>query len=288
MDKVVEGGERSAETRPAEGAAAPRERSGGVQSIERAFAILEAIVERRDGISLAELSKRVGLHNSTTFHLVRTMVALGYIHQVKETKRYRIGRRLFTLAAGAVDEIELANLALPVLEGLSHATGESAHFAIRSGDDIVVVAKTTGSGMFQTNDRVGVVRPAHATALGKVLLASLAADELGRFLAGRARRRHTPKTMVEAETLQREIDEVRARGVAYDDGEYDAETRCVAVPVRDFTGRVAGAIGISGPIWRLSAQALQHKAELVREAADAMSRALGRGAEPPPRRGAKG
>jgi len=210
-----------------------------------------------------------------TFHLVKTMVMLGYIEQSKDSKRYRVGRRLFTLAAGALDEIELVNLATPVLEGLTRATGECSHFAIRSGDNIVVLAKTAGSGMFQMADRVGVVRPAHCTALGKVLLAALSPEQADRYLSGRELRRFTPKTIVEPDALLRELKDVRRTGIGFDDGEFDAEARCVAVPVRDFTGQVAGAIGLSGPIWRLSIQALQEKAQQVREAAADLSRELG-------------
>jgi IclR family transcriptional regulator, KDG regulon repressor len=252
----------------------PRER-GGIQSLERAFAILEEIARNRDGIALAELSKRVGLHNSTTFHLVKTMLSLGYVEQPRDSKRYRIGRRLFTLAAGALDEIELVNLATPVLEKLTRDTGECSHFAVRSGDTIVVLAKTAGSGMFQMADQVGVTRPAHCTALGKVLLAALSPEQLGRYLAAHELRRFTARTIVDGEALSREIDAVRRNGIGFDDGEFDAEARCVAVPVYDFTGRAAGAIGISGPVWRLSIRALQEKAELVRKAATALSRELG-------------
>jgi IclR family KDG regulon transcriptional repressor len=250
-------------------------RSGGIQSIERAFAILEEVARARDGIGLAELGKRVGLHNSTAFHLVKTMVSLGYIQQAKDSKRYRIGRQLFTLAAGALDEIELVTLATPVLEGLTQATGECSHFAIRSGDNIVVLARTAGSGLFQMTDRVGVVRPAHCTALGKVLMASLAPSRLERYLGAAELRRFTSKTIVERDALMRELAEVARTGIGFDDGEFDAEGRCVAAAVRDFTGQVAGAIGISGPIWRLSIQAIQAKAEQVREAADELSRELG-------------
>ena len=250
-------------------------RGGGIQSLERAFGILEEVARNRDGINLSELSKRVALHNSTTFHLVKTMVSLGYIQQSKDSKRYRIGRRLFTLAAGALDEIELVNLATPVLESLTRATGECSHFAIRSGDNIVVLAKTAGAGMFQMADRVGVVRPAHCTALGKVLLAALTPAQIERYVASHELRRFTPKTIVERDALVREIEDVRRTGIGYDDGEFDAEARCVAVPVRDFTGQVAGAIGLSGPIWRLSIQALQEKAQQVREAAVDLSRELG-------------
>jgi IclR family transcriptional regulator, KDG regulon repressor len=250
-------------------------RGGGIQSIERAFAILEEVARNRDGISLSELSKRVELHNSTTFHLVRTMVSLGYVEQSRDSKRYRIGRHLFTLAAGALDEIELVKLATPVLESLTRATGECSHFAIRSGDSIVVLAKTVGAGMFQMADRAGVVRPAHCTALGKVLIAALTPAQIARYVDSHELRRFTPKTIVERDAILREFEQVRRGGIGFDDGEFDAEARCVAVPVRDFTGQVAGAMGLSGPIWRLSIQSLQEKAQQVREAALDLSRELG-------------
>jgi len=260
---------------PVEKAADPDKERGGVQSIARAFAIAEEIARNREGIGLAELSKRVGLHNSTTFHLVKTMVQLGYVSQLADSRKYRIGRRMFTLAAGALDEIELVSVATPVLEKLTGETGEYSHFAIRSGEQIVVVAKTAGTGIFQLVDRTGAVRPAHATALGKVLLAALAPPQLARYMETCDLHPFTAKTIVEREALLREIEEVRRKGLAFDDGEFDAEARCVAVPVRDFTGRVAGAIGMSGPMWRLSLQALQEKSKYVREAAVALSAELG-------------
>lgn len=257
----------------------PGKARGGVQSIERAFAIAEEVARNREGIGLAELSKRVGLHNSTTFHLVKTMVQLGYVSQLADSRKYRIGRRMFTLAAGAMDEIELVSVATPVLEKLTRETGEYSHFAIRSGEQIVVVAKTAGTGIFQMVDRTGAVRPAHATALGKVLLAALSPSQLERYLETCELRKFTAKTIVEREALLREIEEVRRKGLAFDDGEFDPEARCVAVPVRDFTGRVAGAIGMSGPMWRLSLQALQEKSKYVREAAVELSAELGFQAE---------
>ena len=248
---------------------------GGVQSIGRAFAILEEVARNRDGIGLADLSKRVGLHNSTTFHLVRTMVSLGYIRQIKDSKRYRIGRPLFALAASSLDEIEMVSLATPVLEDLARETGESSHFATRMGDSVVVMARTAGPSAFQLADRVGVVRPAHCTALGKVILAALTPDQLERFLERTELTALTPKSITEREPLRREIEEVRRNGIAFDDGEFDPEVRCVAMPVRDFTGQVVGAIGISGPIWRLSIQSLQSRSRIVQEAADRLSGEFG-------------
>jgi len=247
----------------------------GVQSLGRAFAILEEVARQREGISLAELSKRVGLHNSTTFHLVKTMVSLGYIRQERDSKKYRIGRPLFALAASSLDEIEMVNVATPILEELSRDTGESAHFAVRMGDAVVVIARTSGPGAFQLTDRVGVKRPAHCTALGKVILAALRPDQFERFLARAELSPATEKSITEASVLRREIEEVRHSGIAFDDAEFNLEVRCVAVPVKDFTGQVVGALGISGPIWRLSIQALQTRAKTVRAAADRLSVAFG-------------
>jgi IclR family KDG regulon transcriptional repressor len=259
---------------------AQKERAG-VQSLERAFGLLEAIARARRGIGLAELSKTVGLHNSTTFHLVKTMVALGYIRQDRD-KRYRIGRSLFALAAGSLDEVELVSLATPALEDLTEATGESGHFAVRSGDSVVVIAKTSGSGAFQLTNRAGVTRPAHGTALGKVLLAALTPAQLDRFLQNHELAALTPKTITEPGQLRQEIEEVARTGVAYDDGEFNAEVRCVAVPVHDFTGQVVGALGISGPIWRLSIPVLQKQTALVQGAARRLSAELGHQSERAP------
>jgi IclR family transcriptional regulator, KDG regulon repressor len=247
----------------------------GIQSLGRAFSILEEIARHREGIGLADLSKLVGLHNSTAFHLVKTLASLGYVRQDKDNKRYRVGRPLFALAASCLDEIEMVNVATPVLEGLARETGESAHFAVRMGDAVTVIARTSGPGAFQLTDRVGVVRPAHCTALGKMILASLPPDQLDRFLARADLKPSTEKSITEVSALKREIEDVRRSGIAFDDGEFNLEVRCVAVAVRDFTGAVVGALGISGPVWRLTIQALQSRAKILQGAADRLSAELG-------------
>jgi IclR family KDG regulon transcriptional repressor len=263
--------------RPAASDDAGERQSVGIQSLGRAFGILEEIARHRDGIGLADLSRLVGLHNSTTFHLAKTMVALGYIRQEKDTKRYRIGRPLFALAASALDEIEMVNVATPVLEDLARQTGESSHFAVRMGDAIVVIARTSGPGAFQLAERVGVVRPAHCTALGKAILAALDPDQLTRLLKRTGLKPSTEKSITDMAVLTREIDEARRTGMACDDGEFNLEVRCVAVQVTDFTGKVIGALGISGPVWRLSNQALKSRAKAVQEAAARLSGEFGAG-----------
>ena len=182
---------------------------------------------------------------------------------------------MFALAASALDEIEMVNLATPIMEDLSRQTGESSHFAVRMGDAVVVIARTSGPGAFQLTDRVGVIRPAHCTALGKIILAALRPDQLKRFLERVELKPSTKKSITEPSVLLREIAEVRRNAIAVDDGEFNPEVRCLAVPVYNFSGDVVGALGISGPVWRMTDQVLQSRAKLVQTAASRLSADFG-------------
>ena len=255
---------------------AGRERSGGIQSLELANAILEEVARHAGGIGLAELARAVGLHASTTFHLAKTLVALGFLRQMAETRVYRLGPKVFALAAGASGEVELVQTAMPVLEALATATGESAHLAIGAGaGDVAVVARTAGSGAFQLVDRGGGARPAYCTALGKILLAAATPDAFERFLSEAPLLPRTERSITDPGRLRQEIRQVQRLGLAYDDCEFDTEVRCVAAPVRDFTGRVVAALGLSGPVWRMSMQRVHDVAAEVAEAAARLSAELG-------------
>src|SRR5262245_65456147 len=101
----------------------------------------------------------------------------------------------------------MVSLATPILEDLARETGESGHFAVRIGDAVVVIARTSGPGAFQLTDRVGVVRPAHCTALGKMILASLRPDQLQRFLQRVELKPSTEKSITEVPALLRGVEE---------------------------------------------------------------------------------
>jgi IclR family acetate operon transcriptional repressor len=251
-----------------------RERSG-VQSIERAFGILTQIARNPDGISLAELSKSVGLHTSTTFHIVRTMTDIGAVRQDRGTKRYHLGRLVFALAASSSREIDLVATATPFIERLAQDTGESSHLGLRSGDKVVLAARIAGSGAFQLVERAGAFRPPHCTALGKVLLASLPDSQLSAFIDRLELVPSTTKSITDKALLRAEIDRVRAAKVGFDDAEFDEEVRCVAAPVYDYSGQVVAAIGVSGPIWRMNLQRMEQVTRRVREVAADLSEELG-------------
>lgn len=250
-----------------------------IQSLSRALAILQAIAHRRDGIGLSELAKEVELHSSTAFHLVKSLVSLGCARQDEHNKRYHIGPMLFGIAAAALDEVELARTAEPFLDELALATGETSHLAIRTGHEVVVIARKEAASPFRISERTGVPRPAHATALGKVLMAAMPVRNRKALLQSPTLTALTPKTITDRRRLERELARVAADGIGYDDGEFHPEVRCMAMPVRGFTGNVVGAIGISAPIYRLSLEDLRAKADLLRGITDDLSAALGHNAE---------
>ena len=248
----------------------------GIQSLERAAALLDAVAAAGpNGITAARLAERTGLNGSTTFHLVRTLESLGFVVRPEDSKRYLIGSRLFGLAAGAMGETALLTHGTPILEQLSRETGEAAHLAVRSNADIIVIARTAATGMLQLSDRAGVVRPAHATAIGKVLLAQLSEAELDHLLPLIRLERFTPATITTQSALRSELRVVQSTGEAHDRGELDTDVRCVAAPVLDFSGRCVAAIGISGPVWRLGADTLGGKAALMHDAGRELSKLLG-------------
>lgn len=249
--------------------------SGGVQSLERAFALLEAIADSPEGIGLTQLSRKTGLNSSTVFHLLKTMMLLGYIRQVEDTKRYFVGTTLFCIAAAARSEVRIVNVADRIIRELAVSTGNTAVFGMRSGDEIVVVAKAEGNGAFQISDRVGGMRPSHCTGMGKVMLAAMTEENLRRHLETYELKAYTPNTITERGRLLQELEEVRRSGLAFDDAEFHPELRCVAAPVRDFTGQVIGALAMSGPAWRLSLQALQARSAQLRAAANELASQLG-------------
>ena len=247
----------------------------GVQSIRRATAILEIVSQSPDGINLAELSKAVGLHNSTTFHLTKTMVAEGILRQNPGTKCYHVGTRLFSLAAGAIDEIELVQIATPILAELAAATGENSHIAVPSSDGVVIIAKCDGSSSVRMMERIGSVRPAYATAIGKAILSSYSKAELEAYLDHHELVPHTAKTITDRDLFIAEIERIKINGIAYDDAEFNDEARCMAVPFTNFTGTTIGSVGISGPAWRINIQDLPRYRAAVFIAANKLSSFLG-------------
>jgi DNA-binding IclR family transcriptional regulator len=250
-------------------------RSTGIQSLARASMILERIAEQRDGISLAQLAKAVGLHSSTTFHLAKTLVGLGYVRQDETNRHYHIGPMVFRLAAAAFDEIEMARTAAPFLDRLVAETGETAQFAVLSGTDALVLAQREAPGAFRIVERTGITRPVHATAIGKALLAAFAPADLDQFLERLTLEPLTPRTITDRGRLAEAVARIRHTGIAIEEGEVHPEIRCIAAPVRNYAGSIIASLGISAPIWRVAREDHREKLAALTSIAEELSAAFG-------------
>ena len=224
---------------------------------------------------MAEVSREIGLHTSTTFHLLRTLTNLGYLVQDEITKQYRLGSRIFGLAATACAETQLLQLSVPLLTELAHQTGDTSHLAIFDHGEVVMISRVEGNSPVGLSERVGNPRPAHCSALGKVLLAHVTETELKPYLDTHELKPFTPRTITSPSRLREELARVREQGYAFADEELAQGIRCLAVPVRNFAGRVVAATGISAPVWRLGMERLAQLTEMVKTTGHRLSQQLG-------------
>ena len=238
-------------------------RVAGVQSLRRAFGLLELVAAERRAMSLTEIGSASGLAPATLHRLARTLVDLGYLRQ-EASRHYALGPRLFLLAESS--STMLNDIALPYLAHLVDEIGETANLAMLDGDRVAYVAQVPGRHSMRMFTEVGRRVLPHCTAVGKALLASTPADDVRALLARTGLPRHTAHTITDPEELLAQLDLVRERGYAMDEGEQEVGVRCVAVAVPGSTLRLA--LSVSGPAPRMSDELVVHAVPVLREAAE--------------------
>jgi len=245
-----------------------------LESVDRVLRVLEVFGPSKPTLSLSEIAIQSGLPKSSVHRLLATLIARGFLERDLATLRYRVGIRLFELGSTVLHERGLQSSGMAVAEQLAAATRETCHLAVLSGVEAVYVSKFDGASSIIMSSKVGSRAPSYCTAIGKVLIA-WGGDELVEQVVASGLRPHTRKTITEPSELARELERVRLRGYALDIEELEDGLRCVAAPVRDFTGAVVAGIGIAGPAARFSEELLPNLARRVLDAAVSLSRSLG-------------
>jgi DNA-binding IclR family transcriptional regulator len=248
---------------------------GTIQSIERAAAILRLLSGRNRRLGVVDIAGELGLPKGTVHGLLRTLQQEGFIEQDAETGKYRLGAALLHMGSSYLDGNELRTRALNWSDSLASRTREAVRIGtLHEGKVLIVHHVFRPDDSLQTLE-VGTLLPAHASALGKVLLANnpYAAGEV--IKAGLSR--YTEATITDRERFERELARVQLQGWAAEIGEMAPGAVSYSAPIVDRHGLTVGAIGIFGPPERLLA-ARQPRGDLlsyVREAARAVSRELG-------------
>ena len=243
--------------------------SGGVQSIERAFDLLEMLADAGGALGLSELATVSGLPLPTVHRLMRTLVRRGYVRQ-EASRRYALGSRLIWL--GETSSRMLGTSLRPFLAQLVRLTGETANMAMLDGDEVVYIAQVPSPHQMRMFTEPGRRVQPHCTAVGKALLARLPPGEARALLERGGMPAYTPAAITDPDLLLAHLEVIRKQGYAVDEGEQEVGVRCFAVAVPDAPGSLA--ISTSGPQARMTDDAAARIVPALRRTASEISQII--------------
>ncbi|MQA96433.1 MAG: helix-turn-helix domain-containing protein [Streptosporangiales bacterium] len=221
-----------------------------VQSLERGLAVIRAFDADTPQLSLSDVARRTGLTRAAARRFLLTLQDLGYVRT--DGRLFSLTPRVLDLGYSYLSSISLPEIALPHMEELSRQVRESTSVSVLDGGDIVYVARVPVSRIMTVGISVGTRFPAHATSMGRVLLAGLPPARLEEYLREADLTTLTPRTVTSADALRAELDTVRGRGYALVDQELEEGLRAVAVPLRERDGAVVAAMNVSTHAGRTS------------------------------------
>lgn len=216
----------------------------GVQSLNRALDILEALALQPEGTTLTELSQRVGLHKSTVHRLLATLAARHYVEV--GSSGCRLGLRVADLGSRLLNSMELRTESAPILRALSHRLQRVVHLGVLDEGEVVYLDKVEPVESIRLYSSIGRRAPFHCTGLGKVMAAFRPAEEIEAWAKRHGLPRKTANTLTEIGALGAELDRVQKLGYAFDEIEHEENVRCVAAPVRDYRGTVIAGVSVTG------------------------------------------
>jgi IclR family KDG regulon transcriptional repressor len=253
----------------------PRNADGSrLSSVASSIRLLKAFSEEQVEIGISDLAKRLGVAKSTVHRLAVTLVADGMLEQNPDTGKYRLGLSLFRLGSLVRRRMNVSNEARPLLRELREKINETVHLAVLDGTEIMYVFNLESTQSIRMRSDVGVRKPAYCTAEGQAILA-YQPPEVIELVVREGLAARTPQTITDPLALKKVLEGVRSRGCAIEDEESELGMRCIAAPLRNDAGEVVAAIGVAGPISRLSKKALTTFVPHVIETAAAISARLG-------------
>ncbi|EST53386.1 IclR family transcriptional regulator [Brevibacillus panacihumi W25] len=242
-------------------------------SLIRGLEILRMFDASTPTLSLVEIAAKMGVSRTVPFRFLYTLQYLGYLYQDEVTKRYQLTPKVMDLGFAYLNTMQLPDLARPYLEKLRDQTGASAHMGILDGNEVVYVARAATSTSFSTlNVMIGSRLPAHATSMGKVLLAFLSEEKLQALSENTNLPSFTTQTKTMLLDLKKELEEIRKKGYAISKEEFEIGICSVAVPIFDRDGGILAAINVAAPTSVLNPDMLESQVvPVICETAKALS-----------------
>ncbi len=244
-----------------------------IPNLANACRVLKALREEPHPVSAGAVAKSLSIPRTTCFRILETLASEGFISS--GTSGYALGMELIPMGMRTLEKLDASALAGPVLERLTRDIGETSHLAMWSEGRALILRVCDSAQALRAASRAGSAAAAHCSATGKVFLAWNFIDRLDEIVPESQREARTRRTLVKTADLLQELQRTRKRGYATDNEEYHPGVRCIAAPVRDGTGAVMAAIGITGAASRLRQHRIIEAVRAVRQAADELSAGLG-------------
>lgn len=249
-----------------------------IQSLERGLMILEAVAKARSPVLLSDLREMLDINRSSVFRLANTLRRRGFLTNPNGSNEYIIGPTAWKLFRN-YDWSMLVSFCRHHLQVLAKESGETSHLGVREGKQALFIAHQTGhSQVISVSGRTGEFMPLYCTAHGKALISDMDEESLRAMFGDTTFQKHTATTVGGIEELLTACGTIRKSGYALDDGEYHPEIRCLAVPIRDNTGEVVAAIGVSAPVARMPRERCEMLAKKVMRIAQEIHVVLNSGA----------
>ena len=214
-----------------------------VQSIQRAFDILEVLATERDGMGVTQLGEKLDLHKSTVHRLLNTMMSLGYIDKKPITGVYCLGMKFVELASLYLGSVELKAEANYYIREYIDRIGLPIQMAILSDGEALYIEKVEQSNSIRIYAEIGRRVPIHCSSVGKALVFDYSDEEIAEMYKDRPMEKFTEHTMTNIADLIADINLARERGWSYNRGEFEADVKSVAAPIYDYRGVIIAAIG---------------------------------------------
>ena len=248
--------------------------TASVQTLDRALSLLVTLAAA-DGLTLTALGERTGLAPSSLHRLLASLSAHGFVAADEVDQTWAIGVEAFRVGQAFLRRAKAVSVARPVMRDLMEETGETANLGLIEGGEVVFVAQVESAEPIRAFFRAGERRAAHASGIGKALIAEWPAERVVRLVRSRGLERYTANTLTGEAALMSALAEIRARGFAIDDEERNAGMRCIAAAIFDENGEAAAGLSISGPSARLDAARLAALGPRVAAAAARITAAIG-------------
>lgn len=253
----------------------PNSRNDTLKSVERALQILEAFTLEQSELSAAEIAQRTSLPKGSIYRFLKILLNKGFLTRDPRSGKYRLGIKVFELGSIVWKGMSLRQVALPIMEELSRWSGETVHLGVLDGHEVVSIEGAESDQSLRIALPVGKRVCLHSTGIGKAILAFLSDEEIEEIIEQKGLPTFTPNTISTREALWREIKNIRKRGYAVDNEENEPGIRCVAAPIRDYSGKVIASMSISGPSLRITDEKIPLFAQKVIEACKKVSSSLG-------------